>query len=60
MCDPALGLGKLSSGSLVTGLLYLVVPLVAGAVAAVIAVYLTPEGADEAEREVVTALPKQP
>ena len=51
-------LGKLSSGSLITGLLYLVVPLVAGAVAAVTAVYLTPSGVSEAEREEVTARPE--
>lgn len=51
-------LGKLSTGSLVTGVLYLIVPVVAGAVAALMAVYLAPEGAPESEREEVTARPK--
>jgi aquaporin Z len=58
--NPAIALvllfGKLSSGSLLTRLLYLVVPMAAGAMAALLAVYLTPEGAPEPEREEVTAL----
>lgn len=36
-------LGKLSSGSLLTRLLYILVPIAAGAVAALLAVYLAPE-----------------
>jgi aquaporin Z len=52
-------LGKLSSGSLVTGLLYLIAPLVAGAASASLAVYLHPEGTPEAERQEVTARPQQ-
>jgi aquaporin Z len=50
-------LGKLSSGSLLTSLLYLVVPVAAGGGAALLAVYLTPEDAQEPEREEVTATP---
>ena len=61
--NPAIALvllfGKLSSGSLLTGLLYLIVPIFAGAAAALLAVYLTPEGTPELERETVTALPKE-
>jgi aquaporin Z len=53
-------LGQLTSGSLLTGLLYLIVPLASGAVAALIAVCLTPAGASEAERDEVTARPQQP
>jgi aquaporin Z len=60
--NPAIALvllfGNLSSGSLLTGILYLIVPIVAGAVAALIAVYLAPEGAPESAREEVTARPK--
>jgi len=60
--NPAIALvllfGKLSSGSLLTRLLYLIVPIVAGAAAALLAVYLTPEGVPEPDREEVTALPK--
>ncbi|MGY2895647.1 MIP/aquaporin family protein [Deinococcus sp. UYEF24] len=60
--NPAIALvllfGKLSSGSLLTGLLYLIVPIVAGAAAALLAVYLTPDGVPEPDREEVTALPK--
>jgi aquaporin Z len=59
--NPAIALvllfGKLSSGSLLTNLLYLVVPIVAGAAAALLAVYLTPEGVPETERDEVTATP---
>ncbi len=50
-------LGKLSSGSVLTGILYLIVPIFAGAVAALLAVYLTPEVIPEEDREEVTATP---
>ncbi|MDV6376313.1 aquaporin [Deinococcus arenicola] len=52
-------LGKLSSGSLLTGILYLIVPILAGAVAALLAVYLTPDEIPEEEREEVTAKPER-
>lgn len=59
--NPAIALvllfGKLSSGSLLTNILYLVVPILAGAAAALLAVYLTPEGTPESERDEVTARP---
>jgi aquaporin Z len=61
--NPAIALvllfGKLSSGSLLTNLLYLVVPIAAGAIAALLAAYLTPDGAPETEREEVTAAPQK-
>ena len=50
-------LGKLSSGSLLAGMLYLVVPIVAGAIAALLTVYLTPEVIPEEAREEITVTP---
>ncbi len=51
-------LGKLSSGSLLTGILYLIVPVLVGAAAALLAVYMAPEGPSEPDREAVTAEPR--
>ena len=61
--NPAIGLvlllGKLSAGSLLTNLGYLAAPLLAAALAALLARYLSPEGVPEQGRREVTALPKE-
>ena len=63
--NPAIALalltGNLVAGSLgLGGVIYLLMPLLAGVGAALLARYLTPYGATEQDRDEITAAPKKP